>query len=555
MLKRLTITNLAILTNIDLYFKDGFTVLTGETGAGKSLIIDSLSLLLGERASSELIRQGEEKAIIRGEFCLDTAKLKAQLIKLKIPLDGDNIVIERVISKNKSTIKINNTAINLNDLILIAPLFADIHSQFDYAKLLNKENYLDIIDNFATDLISSYKNEYVNALTKYRNVKNEYNSLLLKEQKFNENRDFYLYQYKELSSMNLLPNEDEQINSKILLLNNYDKIYSLQQQIIEIIDGNFLDNFYDLNAALKKLSSLQEAYKEKGQIIDERYYEIVDLLNEIKKDFKETDYDPNSLDELNQRDSDLSMLKRKYKKTLSELITYRDELASSINNESTIKDTIDSKKEELDNAFANVITKGKDLSSVRKQVAKKIEKELENSLRDLLLNVKFEITFSPVSFDDDSLLLENGIDIVDFYIETNIGEGLKSLSKVVSGGEASRIMLALKALYIKTKQIPTIIFDEIDTGISGETAIAMAKKIREISLYSQVIAITHTPQVASISDHHILIGKEIKNNRTYAYTKELNLNEKIEQIAYLISGDKVTEKQLEYAKEMVLTNR
>ena len=222
-----------------------------------------------------------------------------------------------------------------------------------------------------------------------------------------------------------------------------------------------------------------------------------------------------------------------------------------IGKDSSFEEEIKAKEDECNSLLKDTLVKAEELTLIRQRNAKKIEKELTNTLKDLLLNVRFEILFKETKKDETSLK-ENGIDDVDFLIETNIGEGLKPLAKVISGGEASRIMLAFKTLFIKANKIPTIIFDEIDTGISGETAQAVARKIKEISLSTQVISITHMPQVASLSDHHILISKEVRDGRTFSSVKELTLEEKIRQIAYLISGGKVTEKQLEYAKEMIL---
>ena len=554
MLTRLSITNLAIIENIDVTFKDGFTVLTGETGAGKSLVIDSLSLLLGERASSELIRQGEDKAIIKGYFSLNKPALNALLAKLNIQ-NGGNIIIERTIGRSKNSIKVNNISISLADLTKIATYIADIHSQFDYEKILNPENYLGIIDGFSFELVSSYKNEYTSLLNQYKAKKEEYFSLLEKQRKINESRDFYEYQYNELKNMNLKDGEEEEIASELSLLKNYDKVYSLQIEARELINGDFLDKFYELNKTLEKLSTYQSQFEEKQKQLDDRYYEINDMLSDIKKGFQDIDYDPSRLDELEQRDSDISELKRKYKKNYKELIEYRDELSLSLGENSSLEDELNNKKKEKDDLFKAVLAKGKELSLIRQKISKTIEKELENSLSDLLLKAKFQIIFAPIKENDDTCLLDSGIDNVDFYIETNVGEGLKSLSKVISGGEASRIMLAFKALFVKANKVPTIIFDEIDTGISGETAQAVARKIHEISLSSQVIAITHMPQVASLSDHHILIEKSIKENRTYVTIKELSLDGKIRQVAYLISGGKITDRQLEYAKEMVLSKR
>jgi len=556
MLKRLTITNLAIIENIDVSFRDGFTVLTGETGAGKSLVIDSLSLLLGARASSELIRSGEDSATIRGVFELRNPQLDAILNQLSIS-DPDNVItIERSIGKNKSSIKVNGIAISLADLNRIAKYLADIHNQFDFEKILNPENYLEIIDGFSYELTATYKKDYGDLLSLYKSKKAEYTALLEKKQKLDESRDFYEYQYKELKAADLKPGEEEQIASEISLLHNYDKIYSLSQEANAILHDDFLDKLYELNELLAKLSTYQKQYQEVHDKLDDRYYELKDTFTDLKKQLEDIDYDPSHLNDLEQRDADLSALKRKYKKSIEELIAYRDELESTIGEHSDFEGTIAEKKSEMDTAFKTCYQKGSELTVLRQKIAKSIEKELESNMKDLLLKARFQVSFLPHDPNEgDGVLKENGLDEVDFLIETNVGEGLRSLSKVISGGEASRIMLAFKSVFIKANKISTVIFDEIDTGISGETAQAVARKIHEISLSSQVIAITHMPQVASLSDHHILISKEVKGNRTYAHMKELSLEEKIRQVAYLISGGNVTEKQLDYAKEMVLSKR
>ena len=553
MLKRLIIHNLAIFENVDVSFQDGFSVLLGETGAGKSLMIDSLSLLLGMRASSELIRSGENKASVTGYFSIERPELSAYLSKINVPMHDDEIVVERIIGINKNVVKINSVPVSLNDLIKISKYLANIHSQFDFEKILNPENYLDIIDGFSFELSTRLKDEYTSLLNQYKEKKEEYSLLLEKKAKLEEARDFYEYQYGELRAADLKEGEEEEISSEISLLRNYDKIYSLVQETNEIINGSFMDDFYRLSDNLSKLANYQKQYEESHEKIDERYYEIEDLLNNLKKEFRSLDYDPNRLNDLEQRDSDLSSLQRKYKKSIPELIAYRDELGTILGKNSSFEGSLEEKKEEMLQSLKEAISKAKELTLLRTRNAKTIEKELTHSLKDLLLNVRFQILFKDEK-EDESSLKENGIDDVDFLIETNIGEGLKPLSKVISGGEASRIMLAFKALFIKANRIPTVIFDEIDTGISGETAQAVARKIKEISLTTQVISITHMPQVASLSDHPILISKTVKDGRTYSNVKELSLEEKIRQIAYLISGGKVTEKQLEYAKEMVLGN-
>ena len=553
MLTRLVITNLAILENVDVAFKDGFTVLTGGTGAGKSLVIDSLSLLLGARASNELIRTGEEKATIKGYFKVDSSRLAALLNRLEIPFIDGEIVIERVISHTKNTIKANGLALTLQQLSLIAKHLADIHNQFDFARILNPENYLDIIDGFSFEQTSLYKSEYGDRLELYKKAKAEHETLLMQKAKIEASQDFYEFQLKELDEADLSENEEAEIASEIALLRNYDHVYSLFQNIDALVHEDFLDKLYELNKALAKLSSYQSQYQEIQEKVDERYYELDDIFQTLKKDFRSLDYDPERLNVLEQRSSDIASLKRKYKKTVPELIAYREELHSLLGVDGGLDERIAEKEAEMKKLRHDCFVKATELTELRKAIAVGIEKEIRHSLEDLLLSADFRIVFSEAKEEDgDSIFQPSGVDSVDFLIETNVGEGLKSLAKIVSGGEASRIMLAFKAVFVKANKIATVIFDEIDTGLSGEAAQAVANKIKEISLSSQVLAITHMPQVAAISDHHILIKKEVFLGRTSTKIEELDLEGKIREVAYLISGGKVTEKQLAYAKEIIL---
>ena len=550
MLKRLTITNLAILENVDIVFKNGFTVLMGGTGAGKSLIIDSLSLLLGQRASSELIRQGESKAVIRGEFEASSPKLEATLSSLNIPFDGV-LTIERVIGKTKSSIKANGVSISLGDLSKLSPLLANIHSQFDAMKLLNPENYLSLIDSYRPSMVDPYMENYRLALASYREKQAHYEELEAKKKKLESERDFYEYQYNELKGMALEEGEQERIENEISLLRNYDSIYSLVQDSSSIVHGEALEKLYDLNKNIAKLVSFQSQYQESSKRLDDAYYELEDIFSTLKGLFSSLDYDPARLEELEQRDSELSSLERKYRKSIPELIAYQAELESMLGKGSTFEEDLEQAKADAEGAFEEAYEKGSDLSKIREQVASLIEKNMKKSLRDLLLRDEFKIAFAPLKKDPSSLK-EDGIDEVQFLLETNVGEGLKPMEKIISGGETSRIMLAFHSIFLSSNKVGTAILDEIDTGISGEASKAVANKIYEISLSTQVIAITHAPQVACLSDHALLIEKNVKEGRTSTSIHELGLEEKIDAVANLISNGKITEKQREYAKEMVL---
>lgn len=557
MIKKLIVKNFAILEDIEINFYDGLTILTGETGAGKSLIIDSISLLLGERASIEMIRNGEEKATITGMFTSNNIYLKAYLTKLGISTSED-IEIVRVISPTRSYIKVNNVLITLNDLKVIAHYLADIHLQFDMTKLLNKENYIEIVDGFKSEVIDEYKSKYLTSLESLKEENNKYLELVNRINEIKANQEQYEYDLNELKALLLQPNEEEDIKERISFLKNYDKIYSLIKEIEEIIDKDSLSDIYTIKENIQKLSTYQNEYKEIYERLNNAYYELEDIYSSINKKGRYFDYDPQELENLEERLSSINSLKKKHHKTFEELIDYQIELENILSRQEDFDDLLKEEKETLLKVYKETYSLANDLSEVRRVTGKGIEKDCEKHLLDLGLKSVFEVRVNknPLSKEVDlSIFKENGIDDVDFYIETNIGEGLKPLNKIVSGGEVSRIMLAFKALMIKANKVETVISDEIDTGISGEIASKVAHKIFEISLTTQVISITHLPQVAALSKNHIKISKDIRNNRTYTSIKYLSLDEKIYEIASLISGGKVSEKQLEYAKEMVLTSK
>ena len=558
MLIKLKVQNFAIIEDIEIDFKDGLTVLTGETGAGKSLIIDCIGLLLGERAASEMIRQGEEKAIVQGVFDNNTPLLRAALEKAGVPEKDGLIEIKRTISSTKNVVKINDTTITLNELKYIMSLIADIHQQFDMVKLFNNENYLAMVDGFNSRLVNQYLDKYLVSFSALKEQASSYNALVKRIDEFNRNQEEYEYAYSEIKALGLKENEEEEINSEISLLENYDKIYSLLMESKELMDGDVLNNIYTIKENVSKLSEYQNEYQDYIERLNNAYYELEDMFEEIKKKADYLNYDPEHLDALIERSHAINALKKKYNKTFDELRAYEDELNALLKYKEDYSILLEEEKDKLQAAYDEAYTRAMDLHKVREDIGLSITKDLEKTLNELALSCRFNVAVIGKEKDADldiSIFNETGIDTIEFFIETNIGEGLKPLAKVVSGGELSRIMLAIKLLYVKAQKIGTIIFDEIDTGISGDVASKVAKKIKELSYGHQVITITHLPQVASLSDHHIRIAKKVSNNRTYTTIKELSLDEKIYEIASLISSGKVTDKQLEYAKEMVMERK
>ena len=557
MLRKLKVQDFAIIEDIELDFNDGLTVLTGETGAGKSLIIDCISLLLGERAASEMIRQGEEKATVIGVFDNDTPFIRALLEKLNVPFDG-SIEIKRTISNQRNIIKVNNETISLADLKTLSSLLADIHLQFDMVKLFVNDNYLSMVDGFNSRLINEYLLKYRCSYEQLKKQDQAYQELVNRIEEFKRHQEEFEYAYKEISALNLQNTDEEELSSQISILENYDKIYALSMENKTIADGSSLEGVYQIKENASSLEKYDRDYQEINKRLTDAYYELEDIFNEIKRKADHLDYDPNQLELLIEKEHAINSLKKKYNKTYAELLAYQEELKELLKNKDDHSVLVKEEKEKLIACYQETYQRALDVHEIRKDVALKIAKEIEHSLIDLGLNCSFKVEVTARQKDNDlslSIFNEEGIDEVEFYIETNIGEGLKPLAKVVSGGELSRIMLAIKILYVKTQKIQTIIFDEIDTGISGEIASKVAKKIKELSYAHQVITITHLPQVASLSDHHIRISKSVIKNRTFATAKELTLDEKIYEIATLISSGKVTEKQLEYAKEMVMQEK
>lgn len=554
MLKKLHIENFVTIDNITINFYDGLSIITGETGAGKSLMIDSLSLLLGERASLDMIRQGEEKAYIEAEFQENNQFLKAFLNKLGI-FDTEKIIIKRTISQTKSIAKINDVNVSVNDLKTIGSLLADIHLQFEVTKIFDNENYLGIIDGFKSDLIEEYVKKYNDSLDELIIEKKKYEDLLNRQAEVEKNREDLLDELKEIEARNIYVGYEKDLEDKISLLLNYDKIYELSEKTKLIIDEKGLDDLYQIKENISSLSEYQNEYQDCANQLEDLYIQIDDLLRETRRKFDVIEYNPDELEQLQNDLYDLKALKKKFKLDEQGLLDRLNELKALLINKEDYEVLIQDEKKKYEALFDKTYSLANDISSIRKDVAKMVEKEMMSHLKDLGLQANFKIDIvSSTKSEDISLFTARGIDKVDFFIETNVGEGLKPLGKVVSGGEASRIMLALKIIYLKSRKIKTIIFDEVDVGISGKIANLVANKLYELSLDNQVIAISHLPQVARNANTHYRIEKIVKEGRTKTNVKELSFDERICEIATLISDGKITDKQLEYAKEL-LTNR
>ncbi len=556
MLQNLKIKNFAIIEDITIDFFDKMTALTGKTGAGKSLLIDCIGLLLGNRADNTYIRNDCDKAIVIGEFSYDNPNID-QFLKDYDIKKLNNLIIYREINKNgKNVIKINNVNSSLVALKNLSKYIADIHLQFDTQKLINPENYLNIIDNLNDENLKILS-DYQILLFNYEESLKKYNDIITKSKALNEKIDLYKFQYNELKSYNLENNCINILEEKINKLKNHDKIYQGLLNVINLFSDDSLNNIYQILQEIKKIKDFDNNYNEIFDKLENDYYDILDVKDFFMKEFKNIDFDPNILESYQERFFELKNLEKKYNKKIEDLIIYMDKIKFEIDINDDFSNILSKALLELEKNYNMLINKGLELQEKRKQTAIILETEIKKELNELLLpNVLFKVSFLESKYKDcldNSNIYVDGLDKIDFLIQLNKGEALKPLCKTASGGELSRIMLVIKSIICKKSHIPLMVFDEIDTGVSGEVALKIALKMKEISNYSQVLAISHLPIVAAIANNQLHVFKKEENNRTVFDFKYLVEDERIIEISKMISGDNINKYSLEIAKQLMKT--
>lgn len=554
MLQSLMVKNFAIIDNISLDFSEGFTSITGETGAGKSLLIDAIGLLLGDRASATMVRHGESKAIIEGVFSNLGVATKEILQEFDLYDEDDDLLIikKEIQASGKSLVRVNGYTVNMSQLDMLASTLADIHTQNDTKKLFDPKNYLYFIDDKnSLELLKEYRIYRDEYIKKIKNL----NNLVENVEEYKKERDYLEYQYSTLANANLIEGELESLTYEFNLLNHFELIHKNLNLIKSSFNEyNVTNSIYDILNSLEKIAQVDEKYKDICDSVKNCYYELSDVESTISQRINHLEFDSDRFEEINNRINYLKNLSYKYKKSISELIEYRDSLENKINLLSDDKYLVDKARKEVIETYNKTLEIATKLSDVRKINAKGLNENIKSALKDLMLEkVRLEINFSSTLKDDYNInsFGKNGIDSVNILISFNPGEELKELSKVASGGEMSRVMLAVKTHLLSNLQLATMIFDEIDSGVSGEVAYEVAKKLKEISKHTQVLAITHLPIVASLADNQLLISKKIENEVTSTIVTQLDYNGRIEVLSKLISPNDSTGKSKELAIQML----
>ena len=549
MLRELKIENLAIIDELDIEFEKGFIVLTGETGAGKSIILSGINLLIGEKASVDMIRDGEENLVAQGVFDVDEEQ-KKKLEAMGIDIDGDEIIIRRSYSRSgKARAFVNNVRITLADLKEIASTLVDIVGQHSHQMLLNKNNHIKLLDSFLNKDEKDIKENLTSLLYQYREINSKIEDIERERKETLEKKEFYEYQLEEIEKLKLKDGEDEILEAEYKRVFNAEKIREKVYESLEYLkdDDSALSLITNSIRNIEYLGKYDKRYTELAKRMENAYYELEDCANEIEDISKGIDVTESDLDKIAGRMNTLKRIKEKYKRTLPELIAYREDLKEKLSDIDSGDFKTRELKQELNKVKSEYDKLAEKLTNLRKEIAVKIENELLNELKFLNMeDAKLKVQINKLE-----RMTNEGYDDVEFFISTNVGQDLKPLNKIASGGEVSRVMLALKVIFSKVDNIPILIFDEIDTGIGGETVRKIALKLKEIGDNTQIISITHSAVIASKASQQFYIEKYVENSKTISRVKKLSPDERIKEIGRMLVGEKINNEVLEIANKML----
>ena len=550
MLRELRLNNLAIIKNLDLEFNDKFIALTGETGAGKSIILNGISLLIGERSHTDMIRNGAQGLFAEGVFELNENQ-KKRLDELGFEIEDDELIITRYFDRNaKSKITVNGSRMTLSRLKELMVNIIDLVGQHEHQFLLNSDYHLHLLDRFLDDegkMLSKKIRENVNKIKKLNlqigNIEEE-------KSKIAEKKDILEFQLNEINSLELKENEDNELEEEYKILFNAGKISEKLEETSQFLkEGEFsiLTALGRAKRNLEQLSDLSESYSELYDKIESVLYEVEEISYSVDNFVGDVEIDDKKLEKIVERIDNINKLKLKYGSTITEILEYRDKIEKDLSLVNFESEELENLKKEKSELVGQYFQDSERLSEIREKIAENLQNTVDVQLDDLNMeNAKFKVEITKTQE-----ITIYGMDNAEFMIAANVGETFKPLAKIASGGEISRIMLALKTVFSAVDNISVLIFDEIDTGISGETVRRVAEKLRELSKNTQIICVTHSPQIAGRAQQQFFIKKEIENNFTETKVHELNTEERIREIARIISGDNITEASINHAKEIM----
>lgn len=550
MLRELRLNNLAIIKNLDLEFNDKFIALTGETGAGKSIILNGISLLIGERSHTDMIRNGAQGLFAEGVFELNENQ-KKRLDELGFEIEDDELIITRYFDRNaKSKITVNGSRMTLSRLKELMVNIIDLVGQHEHQFLLNSDYHLHLLDRFLDNEGKMLSKKIRESVNKIKKLNLQIGNIEEEKSKIAEKKDILEFQLNEINSLELKENEDNELEEEYKILFNAGKISEKLEETSQFLkEGEFsiLTALGRAKRNLEQLSDLSESYSELYDKIESVLYEVEEISYSVDNFVGDVEIDDKKLEKIVERIDNINKLKLKYGSTITEILEYRDKIEKDLSLVNFESEELENLKKEKSELVGQYFQDSERLSEIREKIAENLQNTVDVQLDDLNMeNAKFKVEITKTQE-----ITIYGIDNAEFMIAANVGETFKPLAKIASGGEISRIMLALKTVFSAVDNISVLIFDEIDTGISGETVRRVAEKLRELSKNTQIICVTHSPQIAGKAQQQFFIKKEIENNFTETKVHELNTEERIREIARIISGDNITEASINHAKEIM----
>jgi len=555
LLTRLYIQNIALIDRLEIDLYPGFTVLTGETGAGKSIIIDAVGVAIGEQGLTEFIRSGEDKALVEAAFEVGSNKKVLDVLEQSgfLPEPGEQLILTReLVLSGKNICRVNGRQVNLSVFREIARNLVDIYGQHHQQSLLDPQKHIELLDEYGGDTLVSLKQQVNSLYEETAHLQSKIKSTASNAKEQARMADVFKYELAEIEKCQLAPGEDSKFEEEKKILANAEKLYFLSNTAYELLyEGGkqkpIIDMLSEAVNSLKEIRSIDESIAPVCEMMESSLYQLEEAARDIKAYIGRIEADPDRLEEVENRLNLIRQLKRKYGDSIREILAYKDQIASSLELLTNFEDETTKTSETLVKVKSEYNETAGRLSAARKKAAAALKNQITGELKDLNMpHVTFEVRLSP-----RIVPTAQGIDDVEFLISPNKGEPLKPLAKIVSGGEVSRIMLAFKTILAKIDSISTLIFDEVDTGIGGGSLHAVAQKMFLIGRDRQVICVTHSPQIAGCGDNHLAIMKLVNNGRTLTRVKELSMPERVDEIARMLAGGKVSPATKKLAQEIL----
>jgi len=575
MLRTLSIRNYALIDELELEFGTGLNVITGETGAGKSIIIDAMNLILGERAAAEEIRSGAEKTVVEGVFTITgNRKVRGILENAEVVEDlaggksDDEIIVRREVNqKGQSRAFVNDTPVPVSQLKQVGNYLVDLHGQHEHQSLLRPETHIDLLDDFGG--LDNLTQDFYKSYHELNSKLDELKDLISKRDALKDKRELYAFQIKEIDQIGPVPGEIDKLEAELKILENAEKLYDSTTKLYEILydsESSVHDQLVMVRNQLEDLSQIDKSF-EAIREESESAKAIADEITRFVQSYSsKIDFNPQRLEEIRERLGTLTMFKKKYGGSLDASIEYREKIGKEFALAENFDEEIRKLESSVESARANMSEIAERLSTKRRETGDRVTKGIVAVLAEIgMEKSRFEIEITNREYKGDHGMLkplaklgksfyetsEKGFDFVEFFISTNMGEEPRPLARIASGGEISRIMLALKTILAKSDRLPLLVFDEIDTGISGRIAAKVGRSLKSLSGFHQIIAITHLPQIAGMADTHFRVEKVIKGKRAVTQAGRLSEEERVLEVARLLSGDDVTQASISGAKELI----